>query len=82
MSHSIKSREDTFDVDEVLVNEGLSAKFRMSDLTKFDGVGDPKMHLRQYLVTMSTTGLRKAQKGLFCPSTTIRRVGLWKIGMP
>ena len=33
----------------------LPKKFKMPHLQKFDGTGDPRIHLSQYTTTMSTT---------------------------
>ena len=33
----------------------LLDKFKMPQLQKFDGTGDPRIHLSQYTTTMSTT---------------------------
>ena len=33
----------------------LCDKFKMPHLQKFDGTGDPRIHLSQYTKTMSTT---------------------------
>ena len=33
----------------------LPVKFKMPQLQKFDGTGDPRIHLSQYMTTMSTT---------------------------
>ena len=33
----------------------MSDKFKVPHLQKFDGTGDPKIHLIQYIITMSTT---------------------------
>ena len=33
----------------------LLDKFKMPQLQKFDGTGDPRIHLSQYIITMSTT---------------------------
>ena len=33
----------------------LPEKFKMPQLQKFDGTGDPRIHLSQYTTTMSTT---------------------------
>ena len=33
----------------------LPKKFKMPQLQKFDGTGDPRIHLSQYTTTMSTT---------------------------
>ena len=33
----------------------LPDKFKMPQLQKFDGTGDPRIHLSQYTIIMSTT---------------------------
>ena len=47
----------SFDFDDILGMEGdeLPEKFKMPQLQKFDGTGDPRIHLSQYKTTMSTT---------------------------
>ena len=40
VTQSIKGKDDVFDVDELLSEEALPAKFRMPDLVRFDGSGD------------------------------------------
>lgn len=40
-------------------------KFKKSDLTKFDGNGDPRAHLRSYLIAMKTTQLNEGQVAQF-----------------
>ena len=47
----------SFDFDDILCMEGdeLPEKFKMPQLQKFDGTGDPRIHLSQYTTTMSTT---------------------------
>ena len=47
----------SFDFDDILCMEGdeLSDKFKMPQLQKFDGTGDPRIYLSQYTKTMSTT---------------------------
>ncbi|KAJ9175458.1 hypothetical protein P3X46_014009 [Hevea brasiliensis] len=43
---------DDFDIQ---LDGNLPEKFKMPDLAKFDGTGDPKTHLRSYLIVMKTT---------------------------
>ena len=47
----------SFDFDDMMQFDGdkLLDKFKMSQLQKFDGTGDPRIHLSQYIITMSTT---------------------------
>ena len=47
----------SFDFDDILCKEDdeLPEKFKMPQLQKFDGTGDPRIHLSQYTTTMSTT---------------------------
>ena len=47
----------SFDFDDILCMEvgELPEKFKMPQLQKFDGTGDPRIHLSQYTTTMSTT---------------------------
>ena len=47
----------SFDLDDMMNAEGdkLPDKFKMPQLQKFDGAGDPRIHLSQYITTMSTT---------------------------
>ncbi|XP_057986706.1 uncharacterized protein LOC131171253 [Hevea brasiliensis] len=47
---------DDFDIH---LDGNLPEKFKMPDLAKFDGTGDPKTHLRSYLIVMKITGLTK-----------------------
>ncbi|KAJ9185100.1 hypothetical protein P3X46_004767 [Hevea brasiliensis] len=43
---------DDFDIQ---LDGNLPEKFKMPDLAKFDGTGDPKTHFRSYLIVMKTT---------------------------
>ena len=47
----------SFDFDDMMQFDGdkLPDKFKMPQLQKFDGTGDPRIHLSQYMITMSTT---------------------------
>ena len=47
----------SFDFDDIMQFDGdkLLDKFKMPQLQKFDGIGDPKIHLSQYMTTMSIT---------------------------
>ena len=47
----------SFDFDDMMQFDGdkLPDKFKMPQLQKFDGTGDPRIHLSQYMTTMSTT---------------------------
>ena len=47
----------SFDFDDMMQLDGdkLHDKFKMPQLQKFDGTGDPRIHLSQYTTTMSTT---------------------------
>ena len=47
----------SFDFDDMMQFEAdkLTDKFKMPQLQKFDGTGDPRIHLSQYTTTMSTT---------------------------
>ena len=47
----------SFDFDDILGMEGdeLPEKFKMPQLQKFNGTGDPRIHLSEYKITMSTT---------------------------
>ena len=47
----------SFDFDDIMQFEGdkLLDKFKMPQLQKFNGIGDPMIHLSQYTITMSTT---------------------------
>ena len=47
----------SFDFDDMMQLDGdkLPDKFKMPQLQKFDGTGDPRIHLSQYTTTMSTT---------------------------
>lgn len=43
---------------------GLLEKFKVPNLLKFDGIGDPKAHLRAYLIIMKTIKLKKLLNSL------------------
>ena len=47
----------SFNFDDMMQLDGdkLADKFKMPQLQKFDGTGDPRIHLSQYITTMSTT---------------------------
>ena len=47
----------SFDFDDMMQLDGdkLPDKFKMPQLQKFDGTGDPRIHLSQYTTTISTT---------------------------
>ena len=47
----------SFDFDDMMQFDGdkLPDKFKMPQLQKFDGTGDPRIHLSQYTIIMSTT---------------------------
>ena len=47
----------SFDFDDIMQFDGdkLPDKFKMPQLQKFDGTGNPRIHLSQYTTTMSTT---------------------------
>ena len=47
----------SFDFDDMMQFERdkLSNKFKIPQLQKFDGTGDPRIHLSQYTTTMRTT---------------------------
>ena len=47
----------SFDFDDMMQFDGdkLPDKFKISQLQKFDGTGDPKIHLSQYTIIISTT---------------------------
>ena len=53
--------DDLLDYDAMAFEEQLPAQFKMPDMVKFNGNGDPRVHLRQYMSLMSSTGLTKAQ---------------------
>ena len=46
-----------FDFDDMMQigEDKLSDKFKMPQLQKFNGTGDPRIHLSQYTITISTT---------------------------
>ena len=61
-------RVKDFDFDNLGLRgiAGLPPKFKIPDVSKFNGAGDPRMHLKQYITTMSATPLNAEQKlGLF-----------------
>ena len=47
----------SFDFNDMMQLDGdkLPNKFKMPQLQKFDGTGDPRIHLSQYTTMMSTT---------------------------
>ena len=47
----------SFDFYDMMQFDGdkLPDKFKMPQLQKFDRTGDPRIHLSQYMITMSTT---------------------------
>ena len=47
----------SFDFDNMMQFDGdkLPDKFKMPQLQKFNGTGDLRIHLSQYMITMSTT---------------------------
>ena len=47
----------SFDFDNIMhfEEDKLHDYFKMPQLQKFDGTGDPRIHLSQYTITMSTT---------------------------
>ena len=47
----------SFDFDDMMQfdEDKLPDKFKMPQLQKFDGTEDPRIHLSQYITTMSTT---------------------------
>ena len=47
----------SFDFNDMMQfdRDKLPDKFKMPQLQKFDGTGDPRIHLSQYMMTMSTT---------------------------
>ena len=53
--------EDLLDYDIMAFEEQLHVEFKMPIMTKFNGNGDPMVHLRQYVSIMSATGLSKYQ---------------------
>ena len=46
----------SFDFDDMMQLDGdkLPDKFKMPQLQKFDGTGDPRIYLSQYTTTMTT----------------------------
>ena len=48
---------NSFDFDDMMQigEDKLPDNFKMPQLQKFDGIGDPRIHLTQYTTTMSTT---------------------------
>ena len=53
--------EDLLDYEAMTFEEQLPAQFKMPDMAKFNGNGDPRVHLRQYVSIMSSVGLSKLQ---------------------
>ena len=56
-----------FDLENMGVKgmKKLPPKFTMPDIQKFSGIGDPKLHLKQYGSIMSAISLETEQKGCF-----------------
>ena len=68
LQEMVRGKDQDFDFDNLGLYgiTGLPPKFRMPDVTKFNGSGDPKLHLKQYITIMSATTLNAEQKlGLF-----------------
>ena len=53
--------EDLLDYDTMAFEEQLHTEFKMPKMVKFNGSGDPKVHLRQYVSIMNAAGLSKRQ---------------------
>ena len=53
--------EDLLDYDSIVFEKQLPPQFKMSNMVKFNGNGDPRIHLHQYVSIMSVTGLSKCQ---------------------
>ena len=53
--------EDLLNYDAMAFKEQLLSQFKMPDMVKFNGNGDPMVHLHQYVSLMSSTRLTKAQ---------------------
>ena len=53
--------EELLDYEAMIFEEQLPAQFKMSDMAKFNGNGDPRVHLREYVSVMSSVGLSKRQ---------------------
>ena len=53
--------EDLPDYESMTFEEQLPAQFKMSDMAKFNGNKDPRVHLRQYVSIMSSVGLSQRQ---------------------
>ena len=49
----------SFDFDDMMNTKGdkLPDKFKIPQLHKFDGTGDPRMHLSQYIMSTTKTPL-------------------------
>ena len=68
-----KKANTEFDLENMGVKgmKKLPPKFTMPDVQKFSGIGDPKLHLKQYGSIMSVTSLDIEQKvGVFPLSLT------------
>ena len=53
--------EDLLDYDTMAFEEQLPVEFKIPNMVKFKGSGDPNVHLRQYISMMSAAGLSKRQ---------------------
>lgn len=57
----------------IQVEGGLSEKFSMFELPKFDSIGDPQAHLRFDLIAMKTTQVNKEQVTQFSSPYHLKR---------
>ena len=73
-------------MDDYLYNMGgisfkgliaLPPKFKISDVEKFDGIGDPKQHVRKYLSIAEMKGLDKKQTLHAFPFSLIGGASRW-----
>lgn len=55
----------------------LPPKFKISDVEKFDGSGDPRKHIRQYLSLVRMKGLDEKQSLCAFPTSLMGNASRW-----
>ncbi|GAV57429.1 hypothetical protein CFOL_v3_00966, partial [Cephalotus follicularis] len=92
LKQSYGVEEYMLDTNDLCAHPNITfpAKLKMDDVEKFDGSGDPKAYLRQYVRTMKPRGLTKEQliaafpRSLIGPtarwyhSQDLKKIGAWK----
>ena len=79
-----KKPNTEFDLENMGVKgmKKLPPKFTMLDMQKFSGIGDPKLHLKQYGSIMSATSLDTEQKVGVFPLSLIGVAQEWYHRLP